>query len=427
VASLTPAPSHGQTPTPQPPAPQRPSNAVFRGAGSGHDTLALNTSLYGGYDDEATPTGDEASLSRGGGYSGLDFDLTFTPSSRGRASFDLRGMSSVRYYARQQDIAPASQSFSAGSTVRLTRRLGIQARGGVAYTPSFDFAALPGMEESTSGPEVPERIRDTGVTLRRILTYDAGADLTHSLTERTSLVVRYAARQTRLLDESQSSIDTTVSGQLSRRFNRRFAGRISYVHRDGEYLIGDAHTPVRVDELEFSADRNWARSPTRRTTLGVAFGPSIVEQENNRFVRAFGGVTFTHPFGRSWDIRTQYRRGVTFLEGTSAPFLSHSGSFGMSGLLTRRLDTSFSIGAVLGEIGLDGATVAAPTAYDTYSASMRFRYAMNDSFALYGEYMRNYSQYSSSSPLPGLDRTGFRIGGTFYWPLVQERAARRPR
>jgi hypothetical protein len=113
-----------------------------------------------------------------------------------------------------------------------------------------------------------------------------------------------------------------------------------------------------------------------------------------------------------------YRRGVTFLEGTGQPFMSNSAAFDIHGLLTRRLEASFSVGAVRGDLGLDVATAA--TAYDTYSASTRLRYALGSRFALYGEYLYNRSLFSVDTGMPGIDRTGLRLGLNAYVPLMRE-------
>jgi len=157
----------------------------------------------------------------------------------------------------------------------------------------------------------------------------------------------------------------------------------------------------------------------------LTLGPSIVEQAGRRRTRLIGGVGLDHPFGRSWSMRASYRRGLTFLEGAAQPFLSHSGALELDGLLTRRLEVSVSLGAVLGDIGLD--STASATGYDTYSAATRMRYALNSRFALYGEYLYNRSLYSLDNGLPGIDRSGVRVGINAYLPLMSEPAPRRGR
>ena len=421
---LASVPASAQQPT-QPADPSRPFTGLFRGAPTApHENLALELSLYGAFDQDRATQGDFGASDEvvtGGFYTGTDADLTYSPRQRGRVSFDTRVTSSVRYYERLQDIVAASQTGTAGATIRLARGTSLQGRGGIAYTPYFDYVTLPGMEE-TPGFEVPERVPDNTVSTRRVMTYDGAVDLVHGFNERTSLLVRYGARVSELLDQDQRALDTSASAGVSHRINRRLLARVSYVHRDSQYQLGPLDQSVQVDDVEFAFDKDWARSPTRRTTLTVTVGPSLVEQQGERFTRAFGGVLITHPFGRSWSFRGTYRRGVTFIQTVSKPYLSDSGSVSLSGLMTRRLDLSVAAGAVLGEVGFDGGQFG--TAYDTYSASARARYGLTRTLALTGEYLYNFSQYSSGLGTPGMDGSSVRVGLTIFVPLLEDRAPR---
>ena len=411
----------------QQPQPTRPSNAVFRGAVTApHDTLGLTMSLYGAHDDElrgADQSGVSQTPAGGGPFGGLDSSVNYSPARRGRRfSFNFQGSSSLRYYAQQGRFVAAGQSVGVGTTTQLARTVSLQTRGGVSYLPYFDFSLLPDMTEPT-GPEVPARIRDNTLATRRTLSYDGGVDLTHSPNERTSLVFRYAARSTQLLDEGQSAVDMTTSAGLNRQLGRRLAASVTYVHRDSQGQRGTGDGSARVDDVELGLDRSWARSPTRRTDFSLTLGPSAIEQRGRRAYRVFGGATLSHPFGRSWSLRALYRRGVTFLDGVSAPFLSDSTTLALSGLLTRKLETSFSVGAVRGDLGFDSG-IGSTTPYDTYSGSARMRYALGRTFATYAEYVYNFSRYSAASGLAGINRSGIRVGLSAYVPLMREPAPR---
>ena len=65
--------------------------------------------------------------------------------------------------------------------------------------------------------------------------------------------------------------------------------------------------------------------------------------------------------------------------------------------------------------------------YDSFVGSTRIRYGLNQSIAVYAEYIYNSSRYGGTSTLPDLDRSGVRAGLTIFWPLLQTPAARRPR
>ena len=228
-------------------------------------------------------------------------------------------------------------------------------------------------------------------------------------------------RRTQLLDESQSSLDSTVSAGLSRRVSRASTARVNYIFRDGGYRTSHSDTtPIRLHDVELGYDLDMAHSPTRRTTIAFSGGPSFVEYQGRRSTRAFGGVALAHPFSRSWSLRAFYRRGVTFLDGSDRPFLSDSVSIGLAGLVTRRLDVSVTAGAVLGDIGLEAGVAGAATPYDTYTGSSRVRFGLTNSTALFAEYLATYSRYNSG--VPAAARSQSRRASLRTEPLRSDRA-----
>jgi hypothetical protein len=418
-----------QSPTPQSPTPQSPTPAppprpfagLFRGAPTApQSTLAVLFYGYGGYDNDRSLRGDESPVVGNGPYSGFDADLSYAPPQRGTVNFDARATTSLRYYTDVSDAVAASQLGSLGISVLFSPRVTLLARGGASYTPYFDYVTLPGMDEPLPGVDVPSRIPDGTLETRKLVSYDGGLDFNHATTDRTSYALRYAVRLSELLDENQRATDQTVSASLSHRFGRRTSGRLAYVHRAGQYRAGALDRPVRVDDVEFGLDKTIARSPTRQSTISVTVGPSFVEQQGQRLVRAFGGLAVTHPFARSWSTRAQYRRGVQFVANSERPYFSDSATVSISGLVSRRVDVSGSFGAVLGDLGLEGGV----TPFDTYSASARVRYGVTRTLAVYGEYLWNYSTYSDDSATAALDRSGVRFGLTWHVPLSSEREPR---
>ena len=413
------------TPT-QPQQPGRQGAAIFRGAQRPQrDIVALSVSLYGAYDQTLLAGGEGdpglEGLANGGPFSGLDGRLTITPALDGRFRFGADANTGMRYYGRLSELVASSQSVSAGATFQFTRQTAISGRGGFAYTPYFDFATAADFDPTA--PDGPGRLPDDAFASRRTRAYEGSVDLTHTVRERTSYTLRYAARKTELIGEPQSSLDTTISGVVSRRFGRRTTTRINFSHRDGQFVRGDLQTPVKLDDLEFMLDRDWARSPTRRTTFTFSAGPSRVEHSGRQLYRAFGGAGIRHPLGRSWDLRATYRRGINFLETTSRPLLSDSGVLSVSGLLTRRVDLSLSAAAVRGEVGID----ASGTRYDTYAGTMAMRFAMTRSLALSADYLYNYQRFSeATATAAGRGRNGVRVGLSWYVPIVQQPARPEP-
>ena len=415
------------------PTPTRPATGLFRGVQPPpRDVVALTSSLYGGWDQELRNQGEESGpnirgLDAGGPFSGLDLGLDFTPSQDGKVSFNATGFTSFRYYRELQDLVAASQTGSGAVSIRLSRKFTLQGRGGFGYTPQFDFTTVPDADP-LAGTGAPATIPNNAFA-RKVRTFDGDVDLTHTPNERTSLTVRYAARSTDVLGDLQHSTDRTTSASFSRRVGRRTGASITFVNRQGEYHIGEFSRPVSVNDLEVEIERDFARSPTRHTSISFLVGPSVVDHQSQRLIRAFGGASITHPFGRSWDLRAAYRRGVNFLNGLPDPVFSDSMTVNLGGLMTRKLDFSLSAGIVLGELGVD----VIASQYDLYTASMRGRYAFTQSLAIYSEALYNYHKFSDPiAALQGQDRSGVRVGMTWYLPLVQERvrptpASARPR
>lgn len=399
--------------------PVRPSPGVFGGAGQApHDTVVATVSAYGAQDGQLSgePGASNAQTAPiGAFYSGTDIGISYVPSERGKVTYDLRGTSGLRYYPSLSDWAAATQSLSAGASWLVNQQSTFHVRGGASYFPYFDFSQPVGLTDGA--PAAPQRLPNNQLSTRRVVGYETGFDYTYQPNRRTALTLLYGLRRTELLDEAQTSLDTTVSAAYSRRLSRASSARVTYAFRDGGYRFGTVENPLRVNDIEFGFDRDWAQSQTRRTSLSLSAGPSIVDYQGQRGYRAFGAVTLSRPFGRSWNMRALYRRGVTFLDGTSQPFLSNTATFGIGGLLTRRLDLSLSAGAVLGDIGFEA---GAGTAYDTYTGSARMRYGLTNTFACYAEYLYSYSKYGSTGPVADLNRRGFRVGLTVYAPLLQQ-------
>src|SRR5205085_6237082 len=124
-----------------------------------------------------------------------------------------------------------------------------------------------------------------------ILSYDGSVNYTYEPSNRTSMALVYGLRRTQLLDESQSSLDSTVGASLSRRLSRSSSARVNYIFRDGGYRLNAERTPIRLHDIEFGYDLDLAHSPTRHTTLSFSGGPSVVDFQGRQAVRAFGGVS----------------------------------------------------------------------------------------------------------------------------------------
>jgi hypothetical protein len=417
----------GQQPPPDPP--QRPTGAIFDGSRRPQrDILSLNTELYGGYDQElqGPPGTFESSLIRTGAFGGLDAGLTYNPTQNPTVDFNARAFTSLRYYSNPADFVPALSNADASASFGLGRRVTVQARGGIMYSPYYDFPAVEAIALPGVIAPVPPRARDVGVAPRQISTYDGAGDISYAMSQAVGIGASYGIRKTELIEDSRSAIDTIASARVNFQLNRLTSARIALVHREGEHEAAGIlaqPVPVRVDDLEFRVDRDWIRSPTRQTYFTFTGGPSRMEQQGQHVLRAIFGAGVTHAFARSWDVRAMYRRGVTFLDGIPEPVLSNAGTLNLGGMLTSRLELSVGAAVTLGEVGFESLTAST---YDTYIGSVRGVYGLSRSFGLYAEYVYQQHEYRDVATefLPGQDRSGVRVGVTWYMPLMQESVAR---
>src|SRR5262249_18341707 len=160
-------------------------------------------------------------------------------------------------------------------------------------------------------------------------------------------------------------------------------------------------------------------SLTRRTTLTFSVGPSMIEQNNSRQYRVVGDAAISHEMGRTWAARATYHRGVGMVAGLNSAVFSDGFGAALEGLLTRRLDFTAMGSYSTGEFALTGAQ----NNFDTYQASARLRAALQQSTAVFVEYVAYRYQFDSRfalpSGLPGrLVRQGVRTGLTLWLPVI---------
>jgi hypothetical protein len=130
--------------------------------------------------------------------------------------------------------------------------------------------------------------------------------------------------------------------------------------------------------------------------------------------RLSGNHMISYDFGRTWQARLTYRRGVEYAAGISQPVLADGFSAVVEGLVTRRLDVVVSAGYSSGKSALN-----IESFFDTYAGNARLRYALVPSLAAYVEYLYYFYDSHGSIPLApglplGLERNGIRAGLTMH-------------
>ena len=131
-------------------------------------------------------------------------------------------------------------------------------------------------------------------------------------------------------------------------------------------------------------------------------------------------VTMNYDFGRTWQTRGIYRRGVEYMAGLSEPVSADSFSASVDGLLVRRVDVLASAGYASGQSALN----LNSWTFDTYTGDVRLRFALTRVFATHVEYLYYFYDSRGTAPLDpripqGLERKGVRVGLMLWVPALR--------
>jgi hypothetical protein len=146
----------------------------------------------------------------------------------------------------------------------------------------------------------------------------------------------------------------------------------------------------------------------------------MIDQNNSRQFRVVGDVAVSHEIGRTWAARAAYHRGVGMVYGLNSAVFSDGASASLEGLLTRRLDFGAVGSFSTGEFTQTGA----PNNFNTNQASVRLRAALQQSTAVFVEYVAYRYEFDSRLGLPlgipgSLVRQGVRTGLSLWLPLIR--------
>jgi hypothetical protein len=180
--------------------------------------------------------------------------------------------------------------------------------------------------------------------------------------------------------------------QYTRRVARNTQALVGYAYRSGNgYTVTVDPTRMTMEhELQGGVDYRHPFSPTRyfmvRARLGVSMmvlpaGALTAESSSRRFQRLTGDTAIDVALARSWHAGVSYRQGLEYLAGLAEPVSARGAAATVDGLLTRRADLFVSAAYSNGESALN----LSRTTFDTYSASVRLRFALTRVWAVYAE------------------------------------------
>jgi len=418
----------GQAPAAEP---QPSASGVFGGTSSrsGGLTSGLVLTLTEAYDQNILAEGGapQAPLEAGGLFTDLTANLN-SRLQRRRLQLSMAAGTDVRYYQNQHTAVGVGHYGSSGLTYGWERTV-LSVDGSVAYAPSYLYrlfasvvAAQPVGEAVASG---------YAVTDTPSYNYGLRVNLTQNITQRNRITLHGGGRFADFLHESAQlnsfgarDLTSYESGlDFTRGLSRNLNLNLGYAYRRAQYFTGVFPTE---HDVTIGLDYNHPLSKTRRSHIHVgastvtldAAAPGDPSGELRRQYRAIGDVSMSRQFGRSWMTSGTYRRGVGYIEGFDAPVLTDGLSVNVSGLLSRRVDflagASYSVGEPVIAAGLS-------SGFTTYAGNARIRFALNEKWALSGEYLYYFYDFGSGFvPVgvpPRMTRNSVRGGLTLWVPL----------
>ncbi len=444
----------------------RPFQGLFGAAepgGSRTESLDLSASLFGGYDGNVVadnglsgfgaplllppgsvslPAGPPGLLpsapSTGAGLSsglyGASTALSYVHRWR-HSSLNAYGSASLSQYPSVSDAPRAAYAGGIGFSTPVGRRNRLHVTQSIARVPYYSLAQifpdLPALDDLDVPIETPTF--DLGLVPAAAYRMFSNANLTRDLSRRSSLSFYFTRHGTIFSGSSSSSYFDTSDARAGVRFVREITRNTSlhlgYAYRMGRYDYLDTRSPYTSHEIDAGVD--YARSFTfwRRTTFAFTTGSSILADQplgtdvvgNHTRVFVNGTATLVREFLRSWSARAQYTRGVNYLDGFAAPILADSATFGVGGLLTRRITANAGGSASFGHVGLRRGRE--DNAYTTWTMFSAMNIALTRHLATFVNYFYYRYDIQSGVVLPtgipaGYHRNGLRAGLKVWVPII---------
>jgi hypothetical protein len=415
------------------------STAVYGGAQARNapsDGLGLSVQAYGAYDDNVlagtsgsgTPTFPAVSSAQSGFYSGLATGLLYGHSGE-RASFRSWANSAVVYYPDQSDLTAIYHQLGLGLSAPLGDRVNISGTAFGDYSPRYTLRLFPVLAAVETETELaisdqiaaPAPDLDYTIVQRDSYRYGGSGSVNVSLTTRSSLGVGYGYAQSSSTDGFFDMQVRNARASFGYKISRNASLTAGYSRQEAMYERPNARTSL-AESVNIGVNFNKPLSITRRTYVQFATGTAITENlQGERSLRATGSALLSHQIGRSWSVHADYRRGVGYLEGFVEPTFYDSAGAGVGGLISPRVEFSSDARYFRGSVNLRSSSP-----FDTYSAWVRVRTALNRSLAAYAEYFFYRYEFADASTRPigvasQYHRNGVRVGLSLWVPLVGRR------
>jgi hypothetical protein len=409
-------------------AERRPYRGIFGSFGDPNtpQSLMLNSSLFGGYDDDllsgegGRPTADP-SRQISGVYGGAQSNLSYKRIAD-RFTIAAQAGAMVRYYPDQSHSVPVyHESFHLGT--RLWSGAGLNFDQRFVYSPNYRlnmFVRADGTEDPDAGIESDS---DLDLSQSEAYRHAGGVSFSQDLGPRTALHASYNIRMVDFVSDAQTDFRTEGAAVgFSYRMNSHVSLRLGYGRRWADHM-----EDIReVFNLDIGLDYSKAVSLSRRTRLSFSTGSAIsasdrLESEADPRTRfhVIGAARLVHELGRSWTAGASYRRSMNFREGFDEPLMADAVTGTIGGLISRETNFHLNV-AYVNAIGVENQR----TGYEAFTVNTQLQYALNRYAAMFVRYFfYDYNLNARSAVEQGVPpagkRSGVRFGITTTLPLIR--------
>jgi hypothetical protein len=421
----------------QRPRPERPYRGLFGGNGADPNSAQqfdLNVSLSGAYDDnvlaDRSQGGVDPRFQKSGGYGSGSVSLDYTRRA-GRATFDVTGGTSYRYYPSIKQMNGFNSFASIGLAVKLSSRTDFRATESASYSPFYSFGGFPGLFPSATGDVAPIS-PDYPLLEQAAISLFSSASIEHRLTARSSVSADYSLSYIDYRNRNQPFRNWSAGAKYSYRLTSRASLRLGYHYRKGTYGLYYGNQPIVGHDIDVGIDYSRALSFSRKTTYGFSTGSSIyrsfspsgtvviADWQYKTHYMVTGSAYLNRQIGRSWNARLNYQRGLQFVQGFPDPFFSDSVTATVGGFAGTRSRLNFSAAYTNGNVGIN----ITGRNYVTYMGVASYQFALARWAALFADYDYYHYVFDKTVPLPpgmnrGLDRQSVRGGMNLWLPLLR--------
>jgi len=422
VLVAVPSPASAQPPpqqaAPQGSRPTRQTRGLFGGGvGDTSQSLMLNLSFGGVYDEDLTP-GGRPPRQDGTGSANVDYSFGY---EFGRLSVGASAGSSAHYYPAVSNDVILGHRAALSASFKITEKTMLSVNQRFSYRPhrvtSFYPLGLAG--EPGLGP-VSDPAFDPafGITTDNYLDFGTTVNLAKQVSRRGSLNLDYSRNQSNLTTASGRQVFQSLRGGFSYSVAKGLALRAAY-GRDfrGGTVAGQSRWRTQV--IDAGVDFNRALSISRRATLAFGTGATAIDNSGRRRYFATGAADFNYEIGRSWTATLSYRRQVQFIDTIADPLIGDSVTIGVGGLLSRRLQLNSFVGSRMGRFGIatTGPEFRSSHAGINLSVAIARYLAINANYS-YFTYRAGSGAVLPVNIRPRMDRQSLRVTLNAWVPLI---------